>query len=210
MSLTRCLLGFAVIMAAGLGLGGAEPTPGQTAEVLPSSIRWKEHVQPITSALRKTLQLRGVFFDWKPEYGGQHDIGFIAEEVGKIVPELVEWEVEGESAAGVKYERVTALTVEAIRELNACIERLQDYVLKIQSQIESQLTMIQDHESRISTNESGIASLQTQVGNLQTTTILMKADIEKLKAENQQLKAEIAALKAMIQSMCAPAAPAGR
>ena len=90
-----------------------------------SSIRWKDNVRPLENALDSVLQLRGVSFDWKAEHGGGHEIGFVAEEVGAVVPELVTWEEDGKDAKGLAYDRISALTVEAIKEQQRQIEALQ-------------------------------------------------------------------------------------
>lgn len=89
-----------------------------------SSARWKENVRPIRGALDKVMRLRGVSFDWKAEHGGRHDLGFVAEEVGRVVPELVTWEPDGVWAQGMAYDRVSAVTVEAIKEQQEQIEAL--------------------------------------------------------------------------------------
>ena len=57
-----------------------------------SSIRWKRNIREIDQALDKVLNLRGVYFDWDEAHGGKHGMGFIAEEVGKQVPEIVSYE----------------------------------------------------------------------------------------------------------------------
>lgn len=82
-----------------------------------SSGRWKHNVAPIQDALDKVMRLRGVMFDWNPEHGGTHDIGFVAEEVGRVIPELVSWEIKDKAALGMAYDRVTALLVEAMKSL---------------------------------------------------------------------------------------------
>ena len=84
-----------------------------------SSRRWKRNVTPIEGALDKVGRLQGVYYDWKGEQGGKHDIGFIAEDAGKVVPELVSWDADGENASGMDYARVNALLVEAIKEERA-------------------------------------------------------------------------------------------
>lgn len=92
-----------------------------------SSRRWKENIQTIHGALELVLRMRGVTFDWTAESGGQKDdIGFIAEEVGALVPQLVSWEEGGEHAQSLKYDRITALAVEAIKEQQDQIESLRD------------------------------------------------------------------------------------
>ncbi|MDD5146706.1 MAG: tail fiber domain-containing protein, partial [Candidatus Pacebacteria bacterium] len=94
-----------------------------------SSIRWKENVQPINDALSKVLKLTGVTFDWKKEYGGVHSLGFIAEEVGKIVPEVVTWSsADPGYADGMNYGNLTALLTEAVKEQQQQIEGLKAIV----------------------------------------------------------------------------------
>jgi hypothetical protein len=85
------------------------------AWLAPSAMRWKEDIRPIPNALEKALALRGVNFRWKPEYGGTEDIGFVAEEVARVVPEVVSYEPDGQVGA-MDYGRLTALLVEALKQ----------------------------------------------------------------------------------------------
>ncbi|MCK4427372.1 MAG: tail fiber domain-containing protein [candidate division Zixibacteria bacterium] len=87
-----------------------------------SSIRWKENINPIDNPLDKVLALQGVYFNWKESK--KHDIGMIAEEVGKVVPEVVAYEENGVDAKSLDYARLTALLVEAIKEQQKEIELL--------------------------------------------------------------------------------------
>jgi hypothetical protein len=82
-----------------------------------SSKRWKKNIEPIDGALEKVEQLRGVSFDWKSNE--KHDIGLIAEEVGKVIPEVVTYEENGIDAKSVDYNRLTAVLIEAVKELKA-------------------------------------------------------------------------------------------
>lgn len=76
-----------------------------------SSRRHKQNIEPIDDALAKVEDLSGVRFDWNPEQGGGQDTGFIAEEVAAVLPELVVWEPDGKNVAGLKYDRITALSI---------------------------------------------------------------------------------------------------
>jgi hypothetical protein len=100
-----------------------------------SSARWKENVHTLEGALDKVKQLRGVSFDWKAEHGGKHDIGFVAEEVGKVVPEIVSWEKDGQWAQGLAYDRITALTVEAIKEQEKHLQSLEQENADLRDQV---------------------------------------------------------------------------
>jgi hypothetical protein len=91
--------------------------------VVPSSIRFKDHVTPLAGALDGLLKLDGVRFDWKPEYaatrpGREHDLGFVAEDVEKVFPELVFRDADG-NVTGMDYSRLTAVAVAAIKEQQA-------------------------------------------------------------------------------------------
>jgi hypothetical protein len=101
-----------------------------------SSIRWKDNVQTLTGALDKVMHMRGVSFDWKPEHGGGKDVGFVAEEVGKVVPELVNWEKDGVWAQSLAYDHITAITVEAIKEQQGQIETLKQANAELREQVE--------------------------------------------------------------------------
>jgi hypothetical protein len=98
-----------------------------------SSAKWKENITPIDNALEKVGKLQGVYYDWKQEQGGKRDIGFVAEDVGKVVPEVVSWEEDGKSASGMDYARVNALLVEAIKEQQKQIEELKKEVATLKS-----------------------------------------------------------------------------
>jgi len=101
-----------------------------------SSMRWKENIVEIDNALDKVLDIRGVYFDWDEEHGGQHDMGFIAEEIGEIVPEIVSYEEDGIYASGVDYGALTPVLIEAIKEQQLVIQQQNDTInqLKLQMQ----------------------------------------------------------------------------
>ncbi len=84
-----------------------------------SSIRWKSDIRPIDEPLDKIMRLRGVYFNWDAEHGGGHDVGMIAEEVGQVLPEIVNYEEDGIYTTGMDYSKLTPLLVEAVKALKA-------------------------------------------------------------------------------------------
>ncbi len=84
-----------------------------------SSRRWKHNIVNIPDPLDKISKLRGVYFDWDREHGGAHDVGMIAEEVGEVLPEIVQYETNGVDAIGMDYSKMTPLLVEAVNALHA-------------------------------------------------------------------------------------------
>ena len=95
-----------------------------------SDKKLKKNIVDVPYGLDDILKLRGVEFDWKEKFEGKHDIGFIAQEVEEVIPELVK-EVEGlndeESHLVVNYTNVIPVLVEAIKELKAEIEELKKW-----------------------------------------------------------------------------------
>jgi hypothetical protein len=92
-----------------------------------SSLRYKTNIQPFTSGLSVLNRLRPITFDWKQ--GGIHDLGFGAEDIAAIEPLLVIRNDKGE-VEGVKYDRITAVLVNAVKEQ-------QEQIKLQQSQIQS-------------------------------------------------------------------------
>jgi hypothetical protein len=87
-----------------------------------SDVRMKSEITTINSALDKVLNLRGVTFKWNSDIEngltGNTRVGFIAQEVKTVVPELTFTnERTVDKLMGVHYQDVTALLVEAIKEL---------------------------------------------------------------------------------------------
>ncbi len=87
-----------------------------------SSRRWKERIVPIQGALGLVQRLQGVRYVLKAN--GRPDIGMIAEDVGQVLPEVVQFEDNGVDAKGIDYARLTAVLVEAVKQLKAENEAL--------------------------------------------------------------------------------------
>ena len=77
-----------------------------------SALRYKENVTDLGS-VDSLYKLRPVKFNWKDS--GNDDIGLIAEEVNKHVPELVHLDEEG-GAEGIKYSKLTSLLIKAVQD----------------------------------------------------------------------------------------------
>jgi hypothetical protein len=96
-----------------------------------SDMRFKTNIIPISGALDKITQIGGYEFDWVPnqEYHGfeGHDVGVIAQEIEKVLPEVVKERDSGYKA--VKYEKIVPLLIEAIKEQQQQIDELR-YLLQ--------------------------------------------------------------------------------
>lgn len=104
-----------------------------------SDARFKTDVAPIANPLQKVLALRGVNFNWNTSafpqrmFSNQRTLGFIAQEVEKILPEIVQTENTPEGYKSVQYDKVVALLVEAIKEQQKQINQLKKEVKKLKN-----------------------------------------------------------------------------
>lgn len=101
-----------------------------------SSRRFKEDVRPVDDAMDKVLALQGVKYRWDAEHGAQPDVGFIAEDVGRVIPEVVDYEADGTNAAGLRYDRLTVYAVEAIKQLHADLKMRDAEIAALRERIE--------------------------------------------------------------------------
>ena len=95
----------------------------------PSDKTLKENIKPIESALDKAMKLQGVTFDWKKSDSMldiKEDIGFIAQDVQKVLPELVRENENGKLS--LRHQGITPVLLEAIKELKAEIEELKKQI----------------------------------------------------------------------------------
>jgi hypothetical protein len=119
----------------------------------PSDEKLKKNIQPIQSSLSKILALQGVSFNWKediwPSKAKQNpqEIGLIAQDVEKIVPEVVveqqlipDYENspnETVTIKAVKYENLVALLIEGMKEQQEQINSLKQTVQELSTKLEN-------------------------------------------------------------------------
>ena len=82
-----------------------------------SDERLKTNIETIPNALEKVNALRGVTFD----KDGERGLGVIAQEVEKVLPEVV---LEGEEYKSVAYGNIVGVLIEAVKELTKEVEDL--------------------------------------------------------------------------------------
>jgi len=100
-----------------------------------SDIKLKKNVEDIGYGLDDVLKMRAVEFDWKEKRQGKHDIGVIAQELEKIIPEVVnEVKTIGEGAENgdthkvVDYAKLTSVLIKAIQEQQVQIDELKTQI----------------------------------------------------------------------------------
>ena len=111
-----------------------------------SSVRWKENITPLTDGVDTLKQLHPVAYNYK-KTPAKRTMGFIAEEVGKVLPTVVDWDkAEPGYAEGYDHLAILALAVQAVKE---------------------QQTTVQEQQKQISEHQSTIQQLQGRIAALE-------------------------------------------
>jgi hypothetical protein len=137
--------GIAILENGNVGMGSLTPSVRLqvNGDIIANSIagssdlRYKTNIRPIEKALHTVKSLRGVYFNWNQkefptkDFSDKTELGFIAQEVEKVLPEVVIKDNTPEQFRSVKYDKVVALLVEAIKEQQKQIDSLTKKVRRL-------------------------------------------------------------------------------
>ena len=106
-------------------------------QAAPSDERLKRNITDISGALEKVNAMRGVNFEWKEEakdYAknyktGVPQIGLIAQDVEKVLPELIK---DRKGYKIIQYDKLHGVLVEAIKDLTKMVKDLTERVEKLE------------------------------------------------------------------------------
>jgi hypothetical protein len=120
-----------------------------------SDARYKQNIATVDKALDNILNLRGVTFDWKEDVRGRNfpdgrQVGFIAQEVEKVLPELVTTDQNGYKS--VAYANVVPILVEAMKQQQQ----------QMQAKLAQKDTEITDLRAKLNALAAAVAELQAQ------------------------------------------------
>ena len=106
-------------------IDGALNVTGDITAFYTSDQRLKDNIKPIEDPLVKVFSISGNTYDWNDKSGKEgNDVGVIAQEVMKILPEAVTTRDNGYLA--VDYQKLIPLMIEAIKELKNEINDLKN------------------------------------------------------------------------------------
>ena len=119
----------ALIVTGGAGIAKTLNVGEDVVAYASSDERYKDLITPIENPNEKIKLLSGNTFVWNDKhevFKGKKDIGVIAQEVEKVLPEIVETRDNGYKA--VKYEKIVALLIESNKELIKRVEELESKI----------------------------------------------------------------------------------
>ncbi|MBL7813867.1 MAG: tail fiber domain-containing protein [Saprospiraceae bacterium] len=158
-----------------LGVSTSIRSPSTTSGAITacSDSRYKTNITPLSNALENILKMQGVRYDWRvnefPEwsFSKRRQIGFIAQDLEKIYPELVETDEKGYKS--VDYSKVTAILVEAVKEVKKENDDLKAEVQKLKAELNQKDKTTEGVLLRLEKLEAAIAKTQP-IEEKQTST----------------------------------------
>jgi hypothetical protein len=131
-----------------------------------SDRRLKKEITTLNNSLEKVLKLKGVNYYWRNEefpernFSKKLQYGLIAQDLEKIIPELVETDDEGWKS--IEYSHIVPLLIEAIKEQQKIIESQKKSIKSHDNVINNLKT---DFEDRLSEMEIWKAQLENSLPN---------------------------------------------
>lgn len=93
-----------------------------------SDARLKTNISSLNYGLKELMQMHPVQYNWKTNPDDEKEIGFLAQDIQKLIPEAVVTPANGD-AMGVKYAELIPVLVNAIQEQQKEIEALKKLLL---------------------------------------------------------------------------------
>lgn len=126
-----------------------------------SDARLKTDIRPLGASLEKILRLQGVRYNWKSDPDGADRIGFIAQEVEEVIPEVV-YTNPVDGYKGLNYAELTAVLTEAMKEQHSLIDALMQRTEEVVA-LRQRVSQLESQYSRIHELEADLVSLKTQL-----------------------------------------------
>ena len=133
-----------------------------------SDARLKHDISPIEDALNKILKIRGVEYVFNSDSENKTQLGFIAQEIEPIFPEVVQTDKKGFKS--MIYSNLVAPLVESVKALYARIVGIDKH------------NQVQDRQIASKADRAEVTALKAE-------TTALKTENDKLKKENSDIKA---------------------
>jgi Chaperone of endosialidase len=109
---------------------------GNNTTLYHSDKRWKRDIQELDGSLNRVMKLQGVQYKWRQEeypemnFPDDEQIGLIAQDVEKIIPELVKTSADGYQS--IDYAKLVPVLIESIKEQQQQIEILSNRIEELE------------------------------------------------------------------------------
>ncbi len=119
----------------------------------------KENIKPLTYGINQVMQLKPVAFNYKRGDNHRTRVGFIAQDVLRIIPEVID---ESNGILYMRYNDITAILTKAIQEQQQVINQLQSENQLLKQQLEQQKQKNEEFSVKLEKLEQHIGILEAK------------------------------------------------
>lgn len=145
-----------------------------------SDDRLKTNVEPVTHGLDIVNQLNPVYYDWDrsnpkaTSFEDKHQVGFIAQEVEKVLPEVVNKGEDGYRS--LEYGKMIAVVVDAVKSLYQRILGIEDH----QNILDREIASIKLSKADKTETDAALTAKDEKIKQLEQENIAIKARLDKI------------------------------
>ncbi len=144
-----------------------------------SDARLKTNVTPIDGSLQKVMALNDVYFNWINDPQGNRQVGFVAQEVMNVLPEVVTGNEK--DGYGIAYGNLTAILVGAMQEQ-------QNIITNDGFRIDQNaLSVVTFHNDTV----NNLADVDAALGDIKEDQNILRSDFDDLYETNANMQADI-------------------
>jgi hypothetical protein len=144
-----------------------------------SSRRYKTDIQTLRSGLKDVMAMRPVSYAWKES--GVHSVGFIAEEVDAVRPELVLRDERGE-VQSFNYQHYTAVLTRAVQEQQGELEELRQRLSSSHAELRQVAETVAQRDRALSEQQAKLASQGVELAALRAQMAELARSLSRLEA----------------------------
>ncbi|MHC0442511.1 tail fiber domain-containing protein, partial [Flavobacterium sp. 3-210] len=96
-----------------------------------SDIRLKKNIEPLKYGLAEIMKIDPITYNWKDKSDDKLKVGVSAQQIEKILPEVVSVGQDADKTLGVNYAEIVPVLINAIKEQQAEIQQLKSLVQKL-------------------------------------------------------------------------------
>ena len=111
-----------------------------------SDLRLKENIVQLENAVDKITSIRGIYFNYKNTTANNREVGIIAQEAEKVLPEIVSKDSNGYRL--VDYSKLTPLLIEAIKELKEENDNLREENDALRKELKAELEQLRERMAK--------------------------------------------------------------
>jgi hypothetical protein len=153
---------------------GVQLQPGQSSWSTPSDARLKENLHDLGYGLTSVLAMKPLVYNYKGNPARQKALGFTAQEMRKIVPEVVDVPKNPNAMMGIRYSELIPVLAKAIQELKqekdakeAALEN-ENAALKAQEERDrAEIASLKAANQKLSTMATKVEALEQAVTAIQ-------------------------------------------